>query len=542
MSNAIFRVPKPANEPIHAYLPGSAERASLKAELARQADTVVKIPLVIGGKEIFTDTVIDVVMPHDHGHVLAKCCIAGEKELKMAVDAALAAKQTWESMPWEHRASVFLRVAELIAGPYRDRLNAATMLGQSKTAYQAEIDAACELVDFLRFGAYYAEQIFEIQPNSSATVWNRQQYRALDGFVVAISPFNFSAISGNLGSAPAMMGNTVVWKPGTTAVLSGYHFMKILEEAGLPAGVINFVPSRGSEVSRHVLSHPRMAGVHFTGSTAVFQSIWGQVGQNVASYVSYPRLVGETGGKDFTFAHASADIDVLVAALVRGAFEYQGQKCSACSRAFIPASIWPTVKERVLGELAGLKTGDVRDFRNFIGAVIDKSAFESITGYIDRAGQDPDAEVLCGGYDGSKGYFVYPTVIECKTPYTETMVQEIFGPVLSVYVYPDDALEETLAACDKASAYALTGCIIANDREAIVQMSEALKGACGNFYINDKCTGAVVGQQPFGGGRASGTNDKAGSMFNMLRWLNVQTIKEALLPNKAITYPFMDEE
>lgn len=542
MSNAIYRVPKPANEPIHAYLPGSTERASLKAELARQSETVVNIPLIIGGKEIFTDTTYDVVMPHDHGHILAKCCVAGEKELRMAVEASLAAKAEWEAIPWEHRAGVFLKAAELVAGTYRDRMNAATMLGQSKTAYQAEIDSACELVDFLRFGAYYAEQIFAIQPENSATVWNRQQYRPLDGFVVAITPFNFTAISGNLGSAPAMMGNTVVWKPGSTAVLSGYYYMQILREAGLPAGVINFVPSRGSEVSKYVLSHPRMAGVHFTGSTAVFQSIWGQIGTGIAGYKSYPRLVGETGGKDFTFAHSTADIDVLIAALVRGAYEYQGQKCSACSRAFIPASLWPTVKQRMLDEIAKLKVGDVRDFRSFIGAVIDKPAFESIRGFIDRAKSDPEAEVLCGGYDGSKGYFVYPTLIECKTPHTETMVNEIFGPVLSVYVYPDDKLDETLAACDGATAYALTGAIIANDRAAIVKMSEALKGACGNFYINDKCTGAVVGQQPFGGGRASGTNDKAGSMFNMLRWLNMQTIKEALLPNKAITYPFMDEE
>lgn len=542
MSNAIYRIPKPANEPIHSYLPGSAERRSLKAELARQSAEVVNIPLVIGGKEVWTDNAIEVTMPHDHGHALAKCCIAGEKELKMAVEASLAAKAAWAAMPWNHRAAVFLRAAEMIAGPYRDKMNAATMLGQSKTAYQAEIDSACELVDFLRFDAYYAEQIFEMQPENSPTVWNRQLYRPLDGFVVAITPFNFTAIAGNLGSAPAMLGNTVVWKPGTTAVLSGYYYMKILEEAGLPAGVINFVPSRGSEVSQYVLSHPKMAGVHFTGSTAVFQSIWGQVGSNIAKYESYPRLVGETGGKDFTFAHPSADMDVLVAALVRGAFEYQGQKCSACSRAFVPASLWSTVKQRVLDEIQKLQVGDVRDFRSFIGAVIDKPAFESICGFIDRAKQDPDAEVLCGGYDGSKGWFVYPTVIQCKTPHTETMTQEIFGPVLSVYVYDDDKLDETLAACDSASAYALTGAIIANDRAAITHMSEALQNAAGNFYINDKCTGAVVSQQPFGGGRASGTNDKAGSLFNMLRWLNIQTIKEALLPSKAITYPFMQEE
>lgn len=541
MNNAIYRVPKPANEPILPYTPGSPERAALKAELDAQSGKVVNIPLIIGGKEVFTDTTVDVVMPFDHGHVLAKCCIAGEKELKMAVDVALAAKPAWEALPWEQRVAVFLKAAELISGPWRATMNAATMLGQSKTVYQAEIDSACELCDFLRFNAYYAEEIFSQQPGSSKGVWNRQEYRPLDGFIVAITPFNFTAIAGNLGSAPAQLGNTVVWKPSTTAVLSNYYFMQVLKAAGLPDGVINFIPSRGSEVSRHVLSHPKMAGVHFTGSTAVFQSIWAQVSQNIASYSNYPRLVGETGGKDFVFAHASAEIDPLVSGLVRGAFEYQGQKCSAASRAFIPESLWPTVKEKMLATINTLKMGDVRDFTNFTGAVIDKTSFENIKGYIERAKASPDTELLCGGCDNSKGWFVQPTVILSKTPNSQPMVEEIFGQVLTIYVYPDSQFEETLAACDAASPYALTGAIFATDRAVIQQMNDALRNAAGNFYINDKPTGAVVGQQPFGGARASGTNDKAGSVFNLLRWLSVRTIKETLVPATEITYPFMQE-
>ena len=542
MTNAFFKVPRPANEPALAYAPGSPERAALKKELNAQAAQVINIPLIIGGKEIFTESTIDVVMPHDHGHVLAKCSVAGEKELKQAVDAALAAKAAWESFPWEQRAAVFLKTAELISGPMRARMNAATMLGQSKTAYQAEIDSACELVDFLRFNAFYAQEIFCQQPESSKGIWNRQEYRPLDGFIVAITPFNFTAIGANLGSAPALLGNTVVWKPSTTAVLSNYYYMQALKTAGLPDGVINFVPSRGGDVSKHVLSHPAMAGVHFTGSTAVFQSIWEQTGRNIASYASYPRLVGETGGKDFVFAHASASVDPLVSALVRGAFEYQGQKCSAASRAFIPKSIWPQVKDKLLAIVQTLKVGDVRDFTNFMGAVIDKASFDNIAGYIERARASADTEVLCGGVDGSRGYFVYPTVILSKTADTEPMTQEIFGPVLSICVYPDEALQETLRACDQASPYALTGAIFATDRAAIIEMSDALRNAAGNFYINDKPTGAVVGQQPFGGARASGTNDKAGSALNLYRWLSARVIKENLSPSAEVVYPFMQAE
>ena len=541
MSNAIFCVPYPKNEPVLAYLPGSCERASLKAELERQSSELIKIPLIIDGKEIYTETSNDFTMPCDHGHVLAQFCIAKKEHLKMAVDASLKAKHDWENMPWEMRASIFLKAAELLAGPYRFCLNAATMLGQGKTVYQAEIDSACELIDFLRFNVYFAEQIFKIQPDNSPGVWNRSLYRSLEGFIMAISPFNFTAICGNLCTAPAMLGNTIVWKPATTAILSNYYFMKLLMEAGLPPGVINFVPSKGSDVSEHILNHPQLAGIHFTGSTKVFHDIWSQIGRNISNYHSYPRLVGETGGKDFVFAHSTADVDALVVALVRGAFEYQGQKCSAASRAFIPESLWAAVKEKLLMAVTSIKMGDVRDFTNFLGAVIDSSSFKNIAGYIDRAKTDPSAELLCGSYDDSKGYFISPTVILCKHMDHETMVDEIFGPVLSIYVYPDDKLEETLKGCD-SSSYALTGSIFAKDRQAILLMSLALQNAAGNFYINDKPTGAVVGQQPFGGARASGTNDKSGSALNLYRWLSVQTIKENLLPVYDIEYPYMKEK
>ncbi len=540
MENAYFTVPAPVNEPVLSYLPGSSERKGLKEELARQSAQILNIPLIIGGKEYYTEKTNTVVMPHDHGHVLAKCAVAEEQHFKLAVDAALEARNTWESLSWEHRAGIFLKAAELISGPYRYKMNAATMLGQSKTVYQAEIDSACELIDFLRFNVYYAAQIFSQQPNNTKGVWNRLIYRALEGFVAAVTPFNFTAIGGNLGTAPALLGNTVIWKPATTAVLSNYYFMQILMEAGLPAGVINFLPCRGKDFSR-VLNHPKLAGIHFTGSTEVFQTMWQQVGSNIANYTSYPRLVGETGGKDFIFAHPSADVDPLVAGMVRGAFEYQGQKCSAASRAFIPESLWPQVQEKLMKEISGLNVGDVRDFSNFMGAVIDKSSFDNIAGFIRRARDSAEAEVLCGGCDDTKGYFVQPTVILAQTPYTETMIKEIFGPVLSVYVYPDQELEKTLQACDEASPYALTGAIYANDRLAIAAMAAALRQAAGNLYINDKPTGAVVGQQPFGGARASGTNDKAGSALNLYRWLSVQTVKETLAPAKDIGYPYMTE-
>ncbi len=541
MSNAFFFMEQPKNEPVKGYLPGSAERASLKAELSRQAAQEVEIPLVIGGVEIKTGVLGKIQMPHDHRHVLASYHNAGEAELKAAIKAAGAAKAAWAAMPWEHRASIFLKAADLLAGPWRDRINAATMLGQSKTCYQAEIDSACELADFLRFNVYYAQEIMKQQPNSTAAVWNRMEYRPLDGFVVAVSPFNFTSIGGNLCTAPAILGNTVLWKPASTAVLSNYYFIKLLEEAGLPAGVINFIPCRGTDLSKYVLTDPDMAGFHFTGSTEVFSGVWKLVGDSLRTYKNYPRLVGETGGKDFVFAHPSADEDAVVSALVRGAFEYQGQKCSAASRAYIPESLWPSVKEKLLAETAKLKVGDVCDFTSFMGAVIDKKSFDNIKGYIDYAAASPDAEVLTGSYDDAVGYFVRPTVILAKTPDFKTMVEEIFGPVLTLYVYPDAEIDAALQLCDTASPYALTGAVFARDREAIVKMEKALSGTAGNFYINDKPTGAVIGQQPFGGARASGTNDKAGSMLNLYRWISPRTIKENFLSAKEISYPFMKE-
>ena len=541
MSNGYFKVEMPKNEPVKAYLPGSPERASLKKELERQSAQVVQVPMIIGGKEVWTERKTKAVMPHDHAHVIAEAASGGEKELKDAIAAALAARKAWTEMPMEHRVSIFLKAADLIAGPMRDKVNAATMLGQSKTAYQAEIDT-CELIDFLRFNVYYLQQIYDRQPNNTPNVWNRIEYRPLEGFVTAISPFNFTSIGANLPTAPAIAGNVVLWKPATTAVLSNYYVMQALMAAGLPAGVINFVPSRGSDMSKYVLSDPNMAGFHFTGSTEVFSGVYSLVGENIKKYKTYPRLVGETGGKDFIFAHNSADVPGLVAALTRASYEYQGQKCSAASRAFVPASIWPQVKEGMLAEIEKIKIGDITDFTNLMGAVIDASAFKTNKEYIDYAKASEDAEVICGGYDDSKGYFVYPTLIEAKKPDFKTMVEEIFGPVMTVYVYPDDKLDETLASCDTATSYGLSGAIFADDREAIVKMEDALKGTAGNFYINDKPTGAVIGQQPFGGARASGTNDKAGSEINMYRWLSPRTIKELRVPCLDVTYPYMVEE
>lgn len=540
MSNGYFKVEMPKNEPVKAYLPGSPERASLKKELERQSAQVVRVPMIIGGKEVWTERKTKAVMPHDHAHVIAEAASGGEKELKDAIAAALAARKAWTEMPMEHRVSIFLKAADLIAGPMRDKVNAATMLGQSKTAYQAEIDT-CELIDFLRFNVYYLQQIYDRQPNNTPNVWNRIEYRPLEGFVTAISPFNFTSIGANLPTAPAIAGNVVLWKPATTAVLSNYYVMQALMAAGLPAGVINFVPSRGSDMSKYVLSDPNLAGFHFTGSTEVFSGVYSLVGENIKKYKTYPRLVGETGGKDFIFAHNSADVPGLVAALTRASYEYQGQKCSAASRAFVPASIWPQVKEGMLAEIEKIKIGDITDFTNLMGAVIDASAFKTNKEYIDYAKASEDAEVICGGYDDSKGYFVYPTLIEAKKPDFKTMVEEIFGPVMTVYVYPDDKLDETLASCDTATSYGLSGAIFADDREAIVKMEDALKGTAGNFYINDKPTGAVIGQQPFGGARASGTNDKAGSEINMYRWLSPRTIKELRVPCLDVTYPYMVE-
>ena len=540
MSNGYFKVEMPKNEPVKAYLPGSPERASLKKELERQSAQVVQVPMIIGGKEVWTERKTKAVMPHDHAHVIAEAASGGEKELKDAIAAALAARKAWTEMPMEHRVSIFLKAADLIAGPMRYKVNAATMLGQSKTVYQAEIDT-CELIDFLRFNVYYLQQIYDRQPNNTPNVWNRIEYRPLEGFVTAISPFNFTSIGANLPTAPAIAGNVVLWKPATTAVLSNYYVMQALMAAGLPAGVINFVPGRGSDMSKYVLSDPNLAGFHFTGSTEVFSGVYSLVGENIKKYKTYPRLVGETGGKDFIFAHNSADVPGLVAALTRASYEYQGQKCSAASRAFVPASIWPQVKEGMLAEIEKIKIGDITDFTNLMGAVIDASAFKTNKEYIDYAKASEDAEVICGGYDDSKGYFVYPTLIEAKKPDFKTMVEEIFGPVMTVYVYPDDKLDETLASCDTATSYGLSGAIFADDREAIVKMEDALKGTAGNFYINDKPTGAVIGQQPFGGARASGTNDKAGSEINMYRWLSPRTIKELRVPCLDVTYPYMVE-
>ncbi|MCL2405877.1 MAG: L-glutamate gamma-semialdehyde dehydrogenase [Defluviitaleaceae bacterium] len=540
MSNAIFTVPTPTNEPVLTYAPNTPEREAVLAELKRQAATVMDIPLVIGGKEIHTPKKGQCKMPHNHTHTLAEYSLAGPNELKAAIDASLAAKADWAAMPWEHRAAIFLKAADMISGPWRQVLNAATMLGQSKTVYQAEIDSACELADFLRFNVHFAQEIYKNQPISSPGMWNRSEYRPLSGFVVAISPFNFTAIGGNLPCSPAIMGNTVVWKPAGTAVLSNYLIYQILQEAGLPPGVINFVPCSGPDISKYVLTHPEMAGFHFTGSTGVFNGCWKLVGENIANYSNYPRLVGETGGKDFIFAHNTAKVVPLVTAMVRGAFEYQGQKCSAASRAYIPQSLWPQVKELLLAEIQKLRVGDVADLSNFMGAIIDERAYRSIVEYIETAKRSPDAEILCGHYDESQGWFIHPTVILSKTPDFVTMREEIFGPVLTVYVYPDSEFDAAIQSCCTVSPYALTGAIFAQDRHVLADMERRLADAAGNFYINDKPTGAVVGQQPFGGGRASGTNDKAGSVLNLLRWTSPRTIKETFIPAEAVGYPFME--
>ncbi|KAI4453425.1 delta-1-pyrroline-5-carboxylate dehydrogenase 1 isoform a-related [Holotrichia oblita] len=542
MSNGFFMMPKAVNEPVLNYAPGSTEKKLVKAELERQSKLVLDIPLIIGGKEYRTSTKRKIVMPHNHKHVLAEFSIASVKEIELAKKTALEAKETWANMPFEHRASIFLKAAELISTKYRAQINAATMLGQSKTIYQAEIDSACELVDFLRFNVSFAEEIYKSQPQSSAGVWNRMEYRPLDGFVAAVSPFNFTAIGANLCSCPAIMGNTVVWKPAMTAVLSNYYVMKVFMEAGLPDGVINFLPCSGVDAGKHIIGDPEMGGFHFTGSTAVFKTIWEQVGRNINNYRAYPRLVGETGGKDFIFAHKSAALEPLVTAMVRGSFEYQGQKCSAASRAFIPRSMFPDVKRRLMEEIAKIKVGDVSDFTNFMSAVIDEASFKNICSYIDEAKTAKDAELLCGGYDGSVGYFIQPTVILAKKADYRSMHEEIFGPVLTIFVYEDEDFDKTLKICDEGAAYALTGALFAKDREVIVHMEKALRQAAGNFYINDKPTGAVVGQQPFGGARASGTNDKAGSILNLFRWISPRTIKETFNPPTSFEYPFMQEK
>ncbi|GAB6904458.1 putative delta-1-pyrroline-5-carboxylate dehydrogenase [Desulfosarcina cetonica] len=544
LNNSIIRVPEPVNEPQFDYAVNTNARDQLKAALAELAGKTVEIPLIIGGRAVKTGTCGKVVMPHRHAHKLADYHMAGDKEVQLAIEAAMDAKTRWQSLRWEERAAIFLKAADLIAGKYRFQINAASMLSTSKNAYQAEIDAACELIDFLRFNVYYAQTIYAEQPlRSSRGTWNFTQYRPLEGFVLALTPFNFTAIAGNLATSPAIMGNTVILKPASTSVYTPWLLMQILKEAGLPDGVINFVPGPGSRVGDACLASRHLGGVHFTGSTAVFQHIWKTIGNNIATYRSYPRIVGETGGKDFIFAHASADVDKLVTACIRGAFEFQGQKCSAASRAYIPASLWPIVRARLEAEMARIKMGPVTDFSNFVNAVIDKTAFNTIRTYITDAQAANDAEVIIGGRcDDSQGYFIEPTVILTTNPQFKTMQEEIFGPVLSVYVYPDEAYGETLKTCDRTSIYALTGAIFANDRLAISQALATLENAAGNFYINDKPTGAVVGQQPFGGARASGTNDKAGAASNLMRWVSTRAIKETFDAPQRFDYPFMQAE
>jgi 1-pyrroline-5-carboxylate dehydrogenase len=544
LNNGIIRVPEPRNEPQYDYAVGTDARAHLKAALAELAGQPVEIPLIIGGHAVKTGNLGQVVMPHRHAHKLADYHMAGETEVRMAIEAAMDAKAAWQSLRWEERAAIFLKAAELISGKYRFQINAAAMLSTSKNAFQAEIDAACELIDFLRFNVWFAQSIYTEQPPlNSKGLWNFTQYRPLEGFVLAVAPFNFTAIAGNLAAAPAIMGNTVVLKPASTCVYTPWLLMRIFREAGLPDGVINFVPGPGALVGRVCLDSADLGGVHFTGSTKVFQHIWTTIGANIAKYKAYPRIVGETGGKDFIFAHASADVDKLVTACIRGAFEFQGQKCSAASRAYIPASIWPAVRAGLEEQMAKINTGPVTDFTNFVNAVIDKNAFDTIRGYIEFARSAPDAEVILGGScDDSEGYFIEPTVILASDPQFKTMQEEIFGPVLSVYVYPDDAYTETLAICDRTSIYALTGAIFATERLAVSQAMAVLENAAGNFYINDKPTGAVVGQQPFGGARASGTNDKAGAASNLTRWVSPRSIKETFDAADGFEYPFMQAE
>ena len=540
-AHAIARPPEPYNEPIKDYAPGSPEREELHVRLNELAGQELELPLVIGGKDVRLAQTFDQVMPHDKAHVLAKVSKGDASHVQQAIDAAAAAWNDWSRTPWEERAAVLLRAAELLTGPRRATLNAATMLGQSKTAHQAEIDAACELADFWRFNVSYMTRIYEEQPRSSPGVWNRMEYRPLEGFVFAVTPFNFTAIGGNLPTSPALMGNTVVWKPASTAAYSAHFIMRLLQEAGLPDGVINLVYGSGAEIGDAALASPHLAGVHFTGSTGVFQSMWKTIGANIASYRNYPRIVGETGGKDFIVAHESADVDSIAAAIVRGAFEYQGQKCSAASRLFIADNIWPELRERLATDIDALPVGDVRDFGNFMGAVIDESSFRTQATAIDEAKQE--AKIVAGGsYDDSEGWFVRPTVVETEDPNFRLLKEELFGPVVTAFVYPRKKYDETLELIDRGSTYGLTGAVFARDRDAIEQAGEKLRYAAGNFYVNDKPTGAVVGQQPFGGARASGTNDKAGSMWNLIRWVSPRTVKETFVPPTDYLYPFMDAE
>jgi 1-pyrroline-5-carboxylate dehydrogenase len=544
MLKGFFNVPTPVNEPILEYAPGSKERQLLKEAIAEARSKQLEIPMHIGGKAVHTDQKGNVTPPHDHQHILAKYSKGDSSHVQQAIDAALAAKADWENLGWEHRASIFLKAADLIAGPYRYKLNAATMLGQSKNAYQAEIDSACELIDFLRFNVSYMSDIYKQQPPVSGKgTWNRVEQRPLEGFVFALTPFNFTAIAGNLPTSVAMMGNVVVWKPANTQIYAANLLMEIFKEAGLPDGVINLIYVSGPVAGDVIFNHADFAGIHFTGSTGVFQDIWKTIGTNIHKYKTYPRIVGETGGKDFILVHGSADVEASATAIVRGAFEYQGQKCSAASRVYVAQSVWPQIKELMVRDLATFKMGGTEDFSNFINAVIDENSFDKLAKYIDNAKEDPALEIIAGGgYDKSKGYFIEPTVIVVKDPRYVTMCEELFGPVLTVYAYEDADFDEVIKIIDTTSIYALTGSIIAQDRYAIEKASIGLRNAAGNFYINDKCTGAVVGQQPFGGARGSGTNDKAGSMINLLRWVSPRAIKETFAPAKDYRYPFLAED
>ncbi len=543
MPKGIFNVPVAKNEPIKSYAPVTPERTSLKAKLNELRAMEVELPMIIGGREITTDRRIRIAPPHDINHTLGYYYQGDASHVQMAINAALEAKEKWANLGWQHRASIFLKAADLLAGPYRDKINAATMLGQSKNAYQAEIDAACELADFFRFGVRCMIDIYKMQPESAPGIWNYNEFRPLEGFVFALTPFNFTSIAGNLPAAPALMGNVVVWKPSKTAIYSAAVIMEIFKEAGIPDGVINLVNASGPIAAEVVMTHPDFAGIHFTGSTGVFQGIWKTIGENIYKYKSYPRIVGETGGKDFIFADPTADRQALAIAMVRGAFEYQGQKCSAASRVYIPKSMWTEVRERVEKELATVKMGPPEDFTNFVNAVSDESSFDKLAGFIERAKKDEDAEVLFGGNcDKSVGYFIEPTVILAKKPDYVTMKEELFGPVLTVYVYEDEMMDETLAILNKTSIYALTGAVFSQNRYNIERITKILENAAGNFYINDKPTGAVVGQQPFGGARGSGTNDKAGSVFNFLRWTSIRTIKENFVPPHNYMYPNFEAE
>src|SRR5688572_25887071 len=540
MSNARFTLPAIINEPVLSYVKGSPERHNLMVEIKRMKGEEVDIPMYIGGERVTSKDKVEVRPPHDHKHILGQYNKGNASHVKQAIQAALKAKPAWENMPWQDRAAIFLKAADLLAGPYRARMNAATMLGQSKNVFQSEIDAVAELCDFLRFNAQFMAEIYQQQPISAPLIWNRMEYRALEGFVFALTPFNFTSIGGNLPSAPAMMGNTVVWKPAETQIYSARIIMEIFMEAGLPDGVINLMYVEGQVAGGVIFNHPEFAGIHYTGSTGVFQKLWQTIANNLPLYRSYPRIVGETGGKDFVIAHSSADPDVVAVALARGAFEYQGQKCSAASRAYIPASLWPAIKKKLVADLGTMKMGSPENFENFINAVIDEKAFDKITGYIAQAKKAKGVKIIAGGgFDKSKGYFIEPTVIQVTDPNYVTMCEELFGPVLTLYVYEDDDFKKTLTLLDETSPYALTGAVFATDRAAINLATERLRHSAGNFYINDKPTGAVVGQQPFGGSRASGTNDKAGSVFNLIRWTSTRTIKETFVPPVDYRYPFL---